>query len=139
MGNASISKLTTTQLKTIGETVAKHRPVDLVESTVTSDAIRLRVTSRNTGDLLGEWILEIRNGDMYLRVTVGVTLYLEALPKVKPMRFDRAMAGLEAWVKAMNAIDLKETLANVTSTSYFSPEHTIDPDTYSPLGSGPAW
>ena len=139
MDKSSISKLTTAQLVAISKTIAKHRPADLIESTVTSDAVRLRVTSRNTDSLLGEWILESRNGDMHLRVTVGDTLYLETLPEVMPMRFDRVLAGLEEWVKAMNAFDLKEVVANVPRVSHLSPEHIIDPTDYRPLGGVHAW
>lgn len=91
------------------------------------------------GDMYGTWRLTLNAGDMLLQVVIRETMYSERLPKSYPHRFDRIIAGLEQWAKAMNAEELKEFIANNPQLAHLGPEHIMNPSEYSPLGGAWTW
>lgn len=138
MATESIPKLTGTQVRILAKLVVAHRPEDLVEFRVSPGKIDVTAVSRGD-DTLGTWKLELAGSDMLLRVVVGENMYAERIPKEFPDRFDRIAAGLELWVKAVNAEELKAVLSDTPTLEHLNPEHTINPIEYSPIGSRSLW
>lgn len=138
MDTANVPKLTITQLNAINEAVTAHRPASLIESRASDSKVCLTAISRR-GDTLGSWDLELRDSDMLLRVIISETLYTEILPEYLSYRFDRALIGLEQWVKAMNAEELNLVLQGTPSLGHLMPEHLMNPSDYAPIGGVTAW
>ena len=134
----NVPQLTARQLAAISKTVTSHRPADLIESAVGVGKVNLTAVSRR-GDALGQWRLELRGSDMLLQVIIGETKYAEILPRELPYRFDRALAGLEQWVKAANAEELKWAIRDTPTLGHLMPEHIMEPADYRPLGGTPSW
>ena len=56
-----------------------------------------------------------------------------------PLRWGRAMNGLRAWGKAVNAVELRRALASQPEMAHLIADHPMAPRDYSPLGGSPAW
>lgn len=138
MDTESVPRLTATQTYTLAKLVAAHRPKDLVEFNVSPGRVDIVAISR--GDVIcGTWRLELDGSDMLLQVVVGENMYAERIPEEFPDRFDRVAAGVELWVKAVNAEELKIVLSDIPTLGHLNPEHIINPLEYSPIGSRPLW
>lgn len=138
MATESVPRLTATQTRTLAKIVAAHRPKALVEFNVSPGKVDIVATSRR-GVICGMWRLELAGSDMLLRVVIGDNMYIERIPEEFPDRFDRIAAGLDLWVKAANAEELKAVLSDTPTLGHLNPEHTINPIEYSPIGSRPLW
>lgn len=138
MDTESVSRLTDAQVTSIAKAVLAHRPEDLIESGIGVGKVYFAATSR-IGNIYGTWRLTLDAGDMLLQVVIRDTMYAERLPKNYPCRFDRIIAGLEQWVKAMNAEELKELIVNNPQLEHLGPEHIMNPSEYSPLGGARKW
>lgn len=139
MDAEGVPQLTATQVHTLTKLVATHRPKDLVELRVGPGKIDITAISKGGGDTFGTWKLEVAGSYMLLQVVIGDNMYAERIPKEFPARFARIAAGLELWVKAMNAEELKAVLSDTPTLGHLNPEHIINPLEYSPIGSRSLW
>lgn len=133
MDTENVPRLTNTQVTSITEAVLAHRPEDLIKGAASAGKVHFAAISRR-GDIYGTWRLTLDAGDMLLQVVIRDTMYTERLPENYPYRFDRIIAGLELWVKAMNAEELEELIVNNPQLEHLGPEHIMNPSEYSPLG-----
>lgn len=134
-----ISALTTQQLEDAAKAATAHRPIELLDVTTGGGHIRIEAISTDGRIVFGEWDLQLRDRSMFLRVIIGDTLYTEVLEEHVPMRWDRAMNGLRAWGKAVNAVEFKRALSSQPEMAHLSADHLMPPREYSPLGGSPAW
>lgn len=134
-----ISTLTTQQLEDIAKAVTAHRPVELLDVTAGGGHIHIEAISADGRTTYGEWDLQLRDGTMFLRVIIDDTLYAEVLEEHMPMLWDRAMNGLRAWSKAVNAVELKRALSPHPEMAHLITGHLMAPRDYSPLGGSHAW
>lgn len=129
-----ISTLTTQQLEDIAKAVTAHRPVELLDVTASGGHIHIEAISADGRTTYGEWGLQLRDGTMFLRVIIDDTLYTEVIEEHTPLRWDRAMNGLRAWSKAVNAVELKRALSPQPEMAHLIADHLMAPRDYSPLG-----
>jgi len=129
-----ISTLTTQQLEDVAKAVTAHRPVELLDVTAGGGHIHIEAISADGRAAYGEWGLQLRDGTMFLRVIIDDTLYTEVIEEHVPLRWDRAMNGLRAWSKAVNAVELKRVLSPQPEMAHLIADHLIAPRDYSPLG-----
>ena len=139
MDASRISALTTRQLKDVAKAATAHRPEKLLDITAGGDHIRIEAISADGHIVFGEWDLQVRDGSMFLRVVICDMLYTEVLEECVPMRWDRAMNGLRAWGRAVNAAELETVLAGTPNLAHLSADHLMPPREYSPLGGCPQW
>ena len=139
MDASRISALTTQQLEDVAKAATAHRPVELLDITAGAGRIHIEAISANGRITFGEWDIELRDGTMFLHVTIDDTLYMEVLEERMPLRWDRAMNGLRAWGKAVNAVELRKALASHPEMAHLIADHLMAPRDYSPLGGSPAW
>ena len=138
MDAESIPQLSAGQLSAISKIITAHRPIDLVESNASTNKAYLRAISRR-GDTYGTWRIELKENSTLVQAIVGEKKYAEILPKEFPDVFERIMVGLEAWVKAVNAEELKELLSGNAQLQHLHPEHVMDPSKYYPIGGIAVW
>lgn len=129
-----ISTLTTQQLEDVAKAVTAHRPVELLDVTAGGDHIHIEAISADGRAAYGEWGLQLRDGTMFLRAIIDDTLYTEVIEEHMPLRWDRAMNGLRAWSKAVNAVELKRALSPQPEMAHLITDHLMAPRDYSPLG-----
>lgn len=134
-----ISTLTTQQLEDVAKAVTANRPVELLDVTAGGGHIHIEAISADGRAAYGEWDLQLRDGTMFLRVIIDDTLYAEVLEEHMPLRWDRAMSGLRAWSKAVNAVELRRALSSHPEMAHMIADHLMAPSDYSPLGGSPAW
>ena len=139
MDASRISALTTQQLEDVAKAATAHRPTELLNVTTGGGHIHIEAISTDGRTVFGEWDLQLRDGTMFLRVVVGDMLYTEVLEERMPMRWDRAMNGLRAWGRAVNAAELEMVLAGTPNLAHLSADHLMPPREYSPLGGRPQW
>lgn len=139
MDASRISALTTRQLEDVAKAATAHRPAELLNVTAGGGHIRVEAISADGHIVFGEWGLQLRDGSMFLRVVIGNTLYTEVLEERMPMRWDRAMNGLRAWGRAVNATELEMVLAGTPNLAHLSADHLMPPREYTPLGGCPQW
>ena len=139
MADPSTSSLTGVQIEHVINAATKNRPWHLLDISVSRSSILVRATCANGQVEFGEWGLEIRGNVMFAHATIDETLYQEALPDGVTVRFDRILAGLEAWGKAINAVELKRLLAQISGTEHLAPESIMNPADYSLLGGKHIW
>ena len=139
MDASRISALTTQQLEDAAKAATAHRPIQLLDITTGGGRIRIEAISSDGRIVFGEWNLQVRDGSMFLRIVVGDMLYTEVLEERMPMHWDRAMNGLRAWGRAVNACELKMVLAGTPNLAHLSADHLMPPREYSPLGGRPQW
>lgn len=139
MATENIRELTARQSRDIVETPAKHRPTELLHFAIGKKSARITAVSRDGRTKLGTWSLEPRDADMFLRVVIGETMYVEVLTESQPLRWDRAMAGLESWAKAVNGLELERVLSGRPEFAHLTSEHLMAISDYSPLGGGSSW
>lgn len=139
MDASRISALTKQQLEDVAKAATAHRPVELLNITTGARRIHIEAVSVDGRTTFGEWDIELRDGTMFLRVVIDDILYLEALEERMPLRWDRAMNGLRAWGKAVNAIELRRALSSQPEMAHLIADHLMAPRDYSPLGGSPAW
>lgn len=129
-----ISTLTTQQLEDVAKAVTAHRPVELLDVTAGGGHIRIEAISADGRATYGEWGLQLRDGTMFLRIIIDDTLYTEVIEEHMPLLWDRAMNGLRAWGKAVNAVELKRALSPQPEMAHLITDHLMAPRDYSPLG-----
>lgn len=139
MDASRISALTKQQLEDVAKAATAHRPVELLNITAGARQIHIEAVSVDGRTTFGEWGIELGDGTMFLRVVIDDILYLEALEERMPLRWDRAMNGLRAWGKAVNAIELRRALSSQPEMAHLIADHLMTPRDYSPLGGSPAW
>lgn len=139
MDASLISALTTQQLEDVAKAATAHRPEKLLDITAGGGHIHVEAISHDGRIVFGEWDLQLRDGSMFLRVIIDDFLYTEVLEERMPMRWDRAMNGLRAWGRAVNACELKMVLAGDPNLTHLSADHLMPPREYSPLGGHPQW
>lgn len=139
MDASRISALTTQQLEDAAKAATAHRPIQLLDVTTGGSHIHVEAISADGRIVFGEWDLQVRGGSMFLRVIIGDMLYTEVLEERMPMRWDRAMNGLRAWGRAVNAAELEMVLAGTPNLAHLSADHLMPPREYSPLGGRPQW
>lgn len=116
-----------------------HRPAELLDVTAGGGHIHIEAISADGRAAYGEWDLQLRDGTMFLRVIIDDTLYAEVIEEHMPLRWGRAMNGLRAWSKAVNAVELKRALSPQPEMAHLLADHLIAPNEYSPLGGSPRW
>lgn len=134
MDASRISALTTQQLEDVAKAATAHRPAELLDFTVGGGRIHIEAISADGRTAYGEWGLQLRDRTMFLRIIIDDTLYTEALEEHMPLRWDRAMNGLRAWSKAVNAVELKRALSPQPEMAHLIADHFMAPRDYSPLG-----
>lgn len=134
-----ISALTTRQLEDVTKAVTAHRPAELLDVTAGGGHIHIEAISADGRAAYGEWDLQLRDGNMFLRVIIDDTLYTEVIEERVPLRWDRAMNGLRAWSKAVNAVELKRALSPQPEMAHLIADHLMTSRDYSPLGGWTAW
>lgn len=134
-----ISILTAQQLEDIAKSVTAHRPVDLLDVTAGGGHIHIEAISADGRTTYGEWGLQLQDGTMFLRVIIDDTLYTRVIEEHVPLRWERAMNGLRAWSKAVNAIELRRALSSQPEMAHLTADHLMAPHNYSPLGGAPTW
>ena len=139
MDASRISSLTTQQLEDVAKAATAHRPAELLDVTAGGGRIHIEAISADGRIVFGEWDLQLRDGSIFLRVVIGDMLYTETLEERMPMRWGRAMNGLRAWGKAVNAVELKRALSSQPEMAHLIADHLMAPRDYSPLGGSPAW
>lgn len=139
MGASHISTLTTQQLEDVAKAATANRPAELLDVTAGGGHIHIEAISVDGRATFGEWDLQLRDGTMFLRVIIDDTLYAEVIEEHMPLRWDRAMNGLRAWSKAVNAVELKRALSPQPEMAHLIADHLMAPRDYSPLGGSPAW
>lgn len=139
MDASHISALTTQQLEDAAKAATAHRPIGLLDITTGGGHIHIEAISADGRIVFGEWDLQLRDGSMFLRVIIGDTLYTEVLEKCMPTHWDRAMNGLRAWGRAVNACELEMVLAGAPNLAHLSADHLMPLREYSPLGGRPQW
>ena len=139
MDASHISAITTKHLEDVAEAATANRPAELLKATAGGDGINIAAISADGRTTYGEWDLQLRDGTMFLRVIIDDTLYTEALEERMPLRWDRAMNGLRAWGKAVNAVELRRALSSQPEMAHLIADHLMAPSDYSPLGGSPAW
>lgn len=139
MDASHISAITTKHLEDVAGAATAHRPAELLKATAGGDFINIEAISADGRTTFGEWDLHLQDGTMFLRIIIDDTLYTEALEEHMPLRWDRAMNGLRAWSKAVNAVELKRALSPQPEMAHLITDHLMSPRDYSPLGGSPAW
>ncbi len=139
MDASRISALTTQQLEDVAKAATAHRPAELLDVTAGGSRIHIEAISDGGRTTFGEWDLHLQDGTMFLRIVIDDVLYTEALEEHIPLRWDRAMNGLRAWGKAVNAVELKRALSSQPEMAHLITDHLMTPRDYSPLGGSPAW
>lgn len=139
MATENVRELTARQSRDIIETPTKHRPTELLYFAMGKKSAHIVAVSRDGRAEFGTWSLELRDADMFLRVVIGETMYVEVLPESAPLRWDRAMSGLEEWAKAVNGIELERMLSERPEFAHLTSEHVMPQGNYSPLGGGSRW
>ncbi len=139
MDASRISALTTQQLEDVAKAATAHRPVELLDVTAGGDCIHIEAISDGGRTTFGEWSLHLQDRTMLLYIIIDDTLYAEALEEHMPLRWNRAMNGLRAWGKAVNAVELKRALSSQPEMAHLIADHLMPPRDYSPLGGSPAW
>ena len=139
MDASLISALTTKQLEDVAKAATAHRPAKLLDITTGGGRIRIEAISDGGRTTFGEWDLHLQDGTMFLRIIIDDILYTEELEEHMPLRWDRAMNGLRAWGKAVNAVELKRALSSQPEMAHLIADHLMTPRDYSPLGGSPAW
>ena len=139
MDASRISALTTLQLEDVAKAATAHRPVELLDVSAGGGRIHIEAISDGGRTTFGEWDLHLQDGTMFLRIIIDDILYTEALEEHMPLRWGRAMNGLRAWGKAVNAVELKRALSSQPEMAHLSADHLMAPRDYSPLGGSPAW
>ena len=139
MDASRISALTALQLDDVAKAATAHRPAELLDVTAGGGRIHIEAISDGGRTTFGEWDLHLQDGTMFLRIIIDDILYTEALEEHMPLRWNRAMKGLRAWGKAVNAVELKHALSSQHEMAHLSADHLMPPREYSPLGGLPAW
>ena len=139
MATENVRELTARQCRDIIETPTKHRPTELLYFAMGKKSSHIVAVSRDGRTEFGTWSLELRDADMFLRVVIGETMYVEVLPESQPLRWDRAMAGLESWAKAVNGLELERVLSGRPEFAHLTSGHLMAISDYSPLGGGSSW
>lgn len=139
MDASRISALTTQQLEDVAKAATAHRPAKLLDVTAGGGRIHIEAISDGGRTTFGEWDLRLQDGAMILHVIIDDILYTEVLKEAMPLRWDRAMNGLRAWGKAVNAIELRRALSSQPEMAHLIADHLMAPRDYSPLGGSPAW
>lgn len=139
MDASHISTLTTQQLEDVAKAATAHRPTELLNVTTGGGHIHIEAISSNGLLTFGEWDLHLQDGTIFLHIIIDDILYTEVLEEHVPMRWDRAMNGLRAWGKAVNAVELRRALASQPEMAHLIADHLVAPRDYSPLGGSPAW
>lgn len=139
MDASRISALTTQQLEDVAKAATAHRPAELLDVTAGGGRIHIEAISDGGRTTFGEWDLHLQDRTMFLRIIIDDTLYTEALEEHVPLRWSRAMNGLRAWGKAVNAVELKRALSSQPEMAHLIADHLMAPRDYSPLGGSPAW
>nr|DAK85182.1 MAG TPA: hypothetical protein [Caudoviricetes sp.] len=139
MDASRISALTTQQLEGAAKAATAHRPIGLLDVTVGGGYIHIEAIAADGRTTFGEWGLHLQDGTIFLRIIIDDILYTEALEEHVPLRWDRAMNGLRAWGKAVNAVELKRALSSQPEMAHLIADHLMAPRDYSPLGGSPAW
>lgn len=134
-----ISALTTKQIEDVTKAAAAHRPIELLDVKVEGGRIHIEAISADGRIVFGEWDIQLRDGTMFLRVTIDDLLYLEALEEHVPLYWDVVMNGLRDWGKAVNAVELRRALSSQPEMMHLLADHLIAPNEYSPLGGNPRW
>lgn len=137
MDASHISALTTKQIEDVIKAAAAHRPIELLDVKVEGGRIHIEAISADGRIVFGEWDIQLRDGTMFLRITIDDLLYLEALEEHVPLYWDGVMNGLRDWGKAVNAVELRRALASQPEMAHLLADHLIAPNEYSPLGGNP--
>jgi len=139
MDASRISALTTQQLEDVAKAATAHRPAELLDVTAGGGRIHIEAISDGGRTTFGKWDLHLQDRTMFLHIIIDDILYTEVLEEHMPMRWGRAMNGLRAWGRAVNACELKMVLADTPNLAHLSADHLMPPREYSPLGGSPAW
>lgn len=139
MDASHISALTTQQLEDVAKAATAHRPIGLLDITTGGAHIHVEAISADGHTVFGEWDIHIQKETMSLRVIVDDILYAETFEAPPYMYWDRAMNGLRAWGRAVNACELKAVLAGAPNLTHLSADHLMPPREYSPLDGLPQW
>ena len=139
MDASRIFALTTQQLKDVAKAATAHRPAELLDITAGGGHIRVEAISADGHIVFGEWDIHIQKETMSLRVIVDDILYAEKFEAPPCAYWDRAMNGLRAWGKAVNAVELKRVLSGHPEMAHLSADHLMPPREYSPLDGRPRW
>ena len=139
MDASRISALTTQQLEDVAKAATAHRPAELLDITAGGGRIHIEAISDGGRTTFGGWDLHLQDRTMFLHIIIDDVLYTEALEEHMPLRWDRAMNGLRAWGKAVNAVELKRALSSQPEMAHLIADHLMAPRDYSPLGGSPAW
>ena len=139
MDASLISALTKQQLEDVTKAATAHRPVELLNITAGARRIHIEAVSVDGRTTFGEWDIELGDGIMSLHVVIDDILYTETLEVPPYLCWDRAMNGLRAWGRAVNACELKMVLAGDPNLAHLSADHLMPPREYSPLDGRPQW
>lgn len=139
MDASRISALTAQQLEDVAKAATANGPAELLDVTAGGGRIHIEAISDGGRTTFGEWDLHLQDGTMFLRIIIDDILYTEVLEEHMPLRWDRAMNGLRAWGKAVNAVELKRALSSQPEMAHLIADHLMAPRDYSPLGGSPAW
>ena len=139
MDVSRISTLTTRQLEDAAKAATVHRPIGLLDVTTGGGYIHIEAISADGRMTFGEWDLHLHGETMSLRVIVDDILYAETFEGPPHLYWDRVMNGLRAWSKAVNAVELRRSLAGQPEMAHLTADHLMAPRNYSPLGGAPTW